>query len=71
MSIIFTDHAKERVIERNISEQEVKEVIDFPDYIVSKERKIEAHKRLNNRNLKIIYYKEGKFIKIATVIDRT
>ena len=71
MIFIFTNHAKERMIERNISEKEVREVIEFPDYTVSKDDKIEAHKKINNKNLKIIYYKEGKFIKIATVIDRT
>jgi len=71
MILIFTNHAKNRMIERNITEEEIREIIDFPDYTVSKEGKIEAHKKINNRNLKIIYYKEGKFIKIATVIDRT
>lgn len=70
MTLIFTKHAKQRMIERNIKYEEVQEVINFPDYTVSKENKIEAYKKINNRNLKIIHSKEGKFIKVITVIDK-
>jgi len=70
MNLIFTNHAKQRMIERNIKPQEVQEAIDFPDYTLSKENKIEAYKRISNKNLKIVYSKEGKFIKVITVIDK-
>jgi hypothetical protein len=71
MNLIFTNHAKQRMIERSINLEEVKEAIDFPDYTISKENKIESYKKINNKNLKVIYSKEGKFIKIITIIDKS
>lgn len=58
------------MIEREIKIQEIQETIDFPDYTLSKGNIIEAYKKINNKDLKIIYSKEGKFIKIITVIDK-
>ena len=66
MKIIFTNHAKQRMLERGISLEEIKETIEFPEYIVSKGIKIEAHKN----NLKTIYISKDKFIKIITVIRK-
>ena len=71
MNLIFTNHAKQRMIERDIKLEEVKDAIDYPDYAVSKENIVESYKRINNKNLKVIYSKEGKFIKIITVIDKS
>ena len=71
MKLIFTNHAKQRIIERNIKIEEVQETIDFPDYTVSKDKIIESIKKINNKNLKIIYSKESKFIKVITVIDKS
>jgi hypothetical protein len=71
MKLIFTNHAKQRMIERDIKIEEVQETIDFPDYTVSKEGKIESFKKISNKNLKIIYSKESKFIKVITVIDKS
>lgn len=68
MKIIFTTHAKQRMSERAIALNEIKDCIELPDYTVTKENKIEAHKTINNRKLKIVYTK-GKFIKILTVIE--
>jgi len=68
MKIILTDHAKKRMNEREISIREINETIEFPDYSVSKGMKIESHKNINNKNIKIIYLKTTKFIKIITVI---
>ena len=70
MRIILTKHAKERMIERNIKVNEIEEAIEFPDYTVSKNNKIEAHKKINSEMIKIIYQKQDKFIKIITVIKR-
>jgi predicted transcriptional regulator len=70
MKFIFTKHAKERMLERNISEEEIEEVMEFPDYSVRKQNIIESIKRFKDRELKIVYLKEGKFIKIITVIER-
>lgn len=48
--------------------QQIQETVDFPDYTISKENKIEVYKKINNKLLKIVYVKEGKFIKIITLI---
>jgi len=55
--------------ERNISIEEIKETINFPDYIIKRDNKVEAFKKINSRNFKIVYSSKGKFIKIITVIE--
>ncbi len=68
MKIILTKHAKQRMEERSIGIEQIQETINFPDYTISKENKIEAYKEINNKLLKVVYIKEGKFIKIITLI---
>lgn len=68
--LIFTNHAKKRMIERNIKLDEIKEGVEFPDYVVNKDNKIESYKRIGERLLRIVYIRKGNFIKIITVIDR-
>ncbi len=68
MKIILTTHAKHRMIERAISLRDIQDCIELQDYTVTKENKVEAHKTINNRKLKVVYTK-GKFIKILTVIE--
>jgi len=68
MEIIFTKHAQQRMLERGIKLEQIKNTIDFPDYTISKNNKIEAYKRINSQILKIVYNKKGKFIKIITLI---
>ena len=46
MTLIFTNHAKQRIMERNIKIEEVQEAIDLPDYTISKEDKKEAFKKM-------------------------
>jgi hypothetical protein len=71
MNLIFTNHAKQRMIERNIKMQEVQETINLPDYTISKEDKTEAYKKIGDKNLKIVYSDKGKFIKVITLINKT
>ena len=66
MKIILTDHAKQRMIERSITFDEINNVLNFPDYSVTKENKVECHKD----NLKIVYISKDKFIRIVTVIKK-
>jgi len=68
MEIIFTKHAQQRMLERGIKLEQIKNTIDFPDYTIRKNNKIEAYKRINSQFLKIVYNKKGKFIKIITLI---
>ncbi|MGV8152433.1 MAG: DUF4258 domain-containing protein [Candidatus Nanoarchaeia archaeon] len=39
MVLIFTNHAKQRMLERGIKSQEVQDAIDMPDYTISKKGK--------------------------------
>ena len=68
MKIIFTNHAKHRMIERDIKIEKIKEAIELPDYTITKDGKIESYKRIENKTLKIVYIKKDKFIKIVTLI---
>jgi len=68
MKILLTDHAKQRMAERGITLLQIQEAINFPDYTISKENKIESYKKINNKLLKIVHVKEGKFIKIITLV---
>ena len=68
MNFILTNHAKKRMIERGIKIKDIEETLDFPDYTINKQDKIEAHKLINNKNFKVVYSMKGKFIKIITVI---
>ena len=70
MNLILTTHAKKRMIERNIKIREIQESIDIPDYTISKNGKIEAYKKINNKILKIVYLKQDRFIKVITVIEK-
>lgn len=56
------------MLERGIKLEQIKNTIDFPDYTISKNNKIETYKRINSQILKIVYNKKGKFIKIITLI---
>ena len=66
--IILTKHAKQRMNERGISIQNIQEAIEFPDYTISKRNKIESHKKINDKVLKVVYLKPDKFIKIITLM---
>ena len=67
MNLIFTTHAKKRMFERGIKIEYIKEAIEFPDYTITKTKKTEAYKKINNKVLKVVYEKD-KFIKIITLI---
>lgn len=68
MELLFTDHARQRMIEREITPRDVQTTIDLPDYTVSKGGKVESHKSLGNKILKVVYIKKAKFIKIITLM---
>ncbi len=68
MKIILTKHAKQRLFERGIKLEYIHDTIEFSNYTIIKGNKTEAYKKINNKNLKVVYIKEGKFIKIITLI---
>lgn len=67
MRIIYSHHAKKRMIERDIKEKDIIDAIDLPDYIITRQEEIEAYKNINNRTLKVVYIPMGKFINIIPV----
>ena len=68
MELIFTDHAKKRMSERNIKIEQIKDTIELPDYTITKDKKTEAYKKIKDKTLKIVYSKKDKFIRIITLI---
>lgn len=68
MKIILSHHAKKRLFERGIKFKEVVEAIEFPEYTISKGDKKEAYKKIKDKTLKVVYFKEDKYIKVITLI---
>jgi hypothetical protein len=68
MKIIFSNHARQNMIERRIPKHFVAEALNFPDKIIlsRNDRKI-VHKQFGNRLLRIIYKETGKVYIIVTV----
>lgn len=67
MKTIFSFHAKKRLKERNIKEKEVYEIIEFPEYTVKRGKEIEAHKKIKDRIIKVVYAERENYIKVITV----
>ena len=68
MKIIFTDHAKKRMNEREISIDNIEQTIEMPEYTVSHNNLVEAYKTIDNKVLKLVYSRKGNFIKIITLM---
>ena len=65
--IVYTKHAKQRILERDISEQEIKTVLEFPDYTISYENKKKSIKRIHDREITVIFADKNDYIIIITV----
>lgn len=66
--IIFSNHATKRMFERGISERDVEDAVEKPDYKVQCGAEIEAYKKTNGQTLKVVYVSTESFIRIITVI---
>ena len=66
MEIIFTEHAKERLKKRKITEEEVKEAIKYPNKILKRKGKCYVQKNIGRAKIEVVYEK-GKYIKIITI----
>ena len=65
-NIRYTRHAIERKLERNITDEEIEQVIEYPDYTkVYEDRKI-AVKHINERTITVVFVEEKTYIKIIT-----
>lgn len=68
MKIVLSNHAKKRLVERNIKMEDIAKTIEMPDYTITKGTKIEAHKKFSDRTLKVVYVSRDRFISIITLI---
>ena len=66
--IIYTDHANIRKFERDLSDAEISETINTPDYvIVSVDDRKTATKKIKNRTINVVYKDKIKNIIVITV----
>lgn len=68
MKFVYSRHARKRMGERDIEENDIDECIEIPDYSVSKSETTESHKKLEKGNLKVVWSRKDNFIKIITVM---
>lgn len=66
MKIVFTEHAKERMKKRKISEEEVIDAINYPNKLSKKEGNYYAEKNIIRANIEVVYEKEN-YIKVITI----
>ena len=66
--IILTNHAKERMEERDINFCDIEECLEFPDYKISKGGKVEFFKNFRGRTLRLVCVEKSKFIKVVTLV---
>ena len=67
MRILFSDHSRDRLLERNINKSDIIEVVNNPDEIVSSSRNRKLYrKRFLNKVLEVVITKEDKNIIIIT-----
>jgi len=66
MEIIFTEHAKERMKKRHITEEEIINAVKYPDKTVKREGKYISKKNIGRGEIEVIYEKD-KYIKIITI----
>jgi len=68
VNIIIPKYAKERIKRYNLTEDLVKDVLRKPDEIVKGyERRLIAHKLLNEHMLRVVYLKIKDDLKVITV----
>jgi len=67
MKIIYSDHAKQNMVERRISSKEVESTILNPEKLIdSKKGRMIAQKTIGNRLLRVIYKETEKVYIIVT-----
>lgn len=66
MKIVFTEHAKDRMKKRKITEEEITQAVKYPDSLSKKDGKYYAMKNIARANIEVVYEKEN-YIKIITL----
>lgn len=67
MNIIFTNHAREKLQRRKISEEEAIEAIHFPNKIEKKHGKYFFQKQLERGTIEVVCERTEKHINIITI----
>lgn len=70
MDIIFTEHAKERLEKRKITQDEVLNTIKYPEKLDKKHNKYYAQKDLGRGKIEVVYEianQQGKYLNIITI----
>jgi len=67
MNHIFTNHAKDRINKRNLTELEVIESIEHADKILTRQDKYYAQKLIREGKIEVVFEKGENYIKIITV----
>lgn len=55
MKVIFTEHAKDRIRKRKINEEEVIDIIRYPEKILKREGKYYAQKNIGRAKIEVVY----------------
>ena len=66
MNIVFTEHAKERMKKRGITEDEIIQAIKRPDNTKKDGENYCAQKNIGRASIEVVYEKD-KYIKIITI----
>lgn len=67
MKIELTQHAKERLVKRKILEQELLDILTYPDKIEKKHGKYYFQKRLERGRIELVCEKRENHIKVITL----
>lgn len=65
--IVFSEHAKQRMKERNINESQINRTINKPEIGFAEEMFRKVSKKINKRELEVEYIENGKMKKVITV----
>ncbi len=68
MNIIYSKHSKKRMKERGISESDILECLNMPDYTVSVNEFVESYRKINNGVIKVVSIRKDSFIKVISVM---
>jgi len=66
--IIYSKHAIFRLYQRGISKEQAEQVLEHPDYIISKaDNTKKAVKQVSNNIITVIFIEKENYIKVITV----
>ncbi len=66
MHIIYTEHAKERLKKRKITQEEIELALKYPDITIKEGEKYIVRKNIGRANIEVVYEKD-RYIKVVTI----